>query len=90
MTGAAQHWYFMLEHDTGIVSWPHFKELCQQRFGPAMGVNHLADLARIPFRHNVDEYIESFQVRFAHAGYLTPVQQARLLSHPNLKANSNA
>jgi hypothetical protein len=44
----------------------------------------------LPFRHNVDEYIESFQVRFTHAGYLTPVQQARLLSHPNLKANSNA
>jgi hypothetical protein len=45
-----------------------------------MGVNHLADLARIPFRHNVDEYIESFQARLAHAGYLTPVQQARLFS----------
>jgi hypothetical protein len=57
MTGAAQHWYFMLERDAGVVSWPHFKALCQQRFGPAMGVNHLADLARIPFCNSVDEYI---------------------------------
>jgi hypothetical protein len=80
MTGAAQYWYFMLERDAGVVSWPHFKALCQQRFGPAMGVNHLADLARIPFCNSVDEYIESFQARLAHTSYLTLVQQARLFS----------
>jgi hypothetical protein len=62
------------------VSWSHFKALCQQRFGPAMGVNHLAVLARIPFHNSVDEYIDTFQARLAHAGYLTPEQQARLFS----------
>jgi hypothetical protein len=45
MIGAAQQWYYMLERDMGMPTWPHFKALYQQRFGPAMGVNHLADLA---------------------------------------------
>jgi hypothetical protein len=80
MTGAAQHWYYMLERDGGVISWSHFKALCQQRFGPAMGFNHLADLARIPFRSSVSDYIEVFQARLAHAGYLTPEHQARLFS----------
>jgi hypothetical protein len=34
MTGPAQHWYFMLERDTEDITWPLFKALCQQRFGP--------------------------------------------------------
>jgi hypothetical protein len=80
MTGAAQQWYYMLERDVGMSTWPHFKDLCHQRFGPAMGVNHLADLARITFRSSVDEYIESFQNRLAHAGYLTPEQQTHLFT----------
>jgi hypothetical protein len=80
MTGAAQHWYYMLERDGDVISWSHFKALCQQRFGPAMGFNHLADLARIPFRSSVSDYMELFQARLAHAGYLTPEQQARLFS----------
>jgi hypothetical protein len=70
----------MLERDMGMPTWLHFKALCQQRFGLAMGVNHLADLTRIPFRSFVDEYIESFQTRLAHAGYLTPEQKAHLFT----------
>jgi hypothetical protein len=80
MTGAAQQWYYMLERDEGMPTWPHFKALSQQCFGPAMGVNHLADLARIPFWSSVDEYIESFQTRLAHAGYMTPEQRTHLFT----------
>jgi hypothetical protein len=74
MTGAAQHWYFMLERETGIVTWSHFKALCQQRFGPAIGINHLSDLARLTFRSSVNDYMEAFQATMAHVGYLTPEQ----------------
>lgn len=49
MTGAAQHWYYMLERDLGVIQWPEFQRLCQQRFGPAIGTNHMSDLARLPF-----------------------------------------
>jgi len=83
MTGAAQHWFFMLERDAGdinAISWPLFRSLCQQRFGPPLGANHLADLARQPFRGSVAEYQEMFQARMAHAGYLSPAQQVQLFT----------
>ena len=44
MNGVAQHWYYMLERDAddvSAISWPLFKALCHQRFGPALGTNHL-------------------------------------------------
>jgi hypothetical protein len=63
-----------------VVSWPHFKALCQQRFVLAMGVNHLAQLARVLFRTTVDDYIKDFQTQLAHAGHLLPEQQAWLFT----------
>jgi len=77
MNGVAQHWYYMLERDAGGVSnisWPLFKALCHQRFGPPLATNHLSDLARLPFRGTVAEYQEAFQARMAHAGPLSPLQ----------------
>lgn len=62
----------MLEHDAGVMSWPHFKACYQQHFGLVVGVNHLEDLAHIPFRNSVNDCIKSFQAWLAHAGYLTP------------------
>lgn len=70
----------MLERDMGVVTWTDFKDLCHQRFGPAVGTNHLADLARLPFRATVVEYQETFLARMAHAGYLTPAQQVMLFT----------
>ena len=78
MTGVAQHWFYMLERDAGninSISWPMFKSLCQQRFGPPLGTNHLADLARLPFRGSISDYQEMFQTRLAHAGPLSAAQQ---------------
>lgn len=68
----------MLERDAGdltAISWPLFRSLCQQHFGPPLGTNHLSDLARLPFRGSVAEYQEAFQARMAHAGNLSPEQQ---------------
>jgi hypothetical protein len=70
----------MLERDTGninTIQWPLFRSLCQQRFGPPLCANHLADLARLPFRGSVAEYQGMFQARMAHAGYLSPIQQVQ-------------
>lgn len=80
MTSVAQHWYYMLERDIGEISWPQFKALCQQRFGPAIGTNHLVDLACLPFRGSVEDYQEAFQARMAHAGYLSQSQQVQLFT----------
>ena len=71
LTEGAQQWYDMLERDAGGVHnipWPTFRSLCQQRFGPALGTNHLSDLARLPFPGTVDGFIDAFQQRLAHAG----------------------
>jgi hypothetical protein len=80
MTGTAQQWYFMLERDAGEVLWQLFKDLCNQRFGPAIGINHLAELARLPFRASVAEYQEAFLEKMAHAGPLSPEQQVHLFT----------
>lgn len=83
MTSVFQHWFYMLEHDMGdinAITWPLFRSLCQQRFGPPLGTNHLADLARLPFRGSVSEYQEAFQSRMAHTGSLTPEQQVQLIT----------
>ncbi|XP_066381296.1 uncharacterized protein [Miscanthus floridulus] len=60
LTGVALQWYIVLEADMGRPTWPDFRRLCQQRFGPALGTNHLTDLARLPFGASVDAYMEAF------------------------------
>ena len=61
LTGMAQQWYLVLEADIGRPMWPDFRHMCQQRFGPALSTNHLADLARLPFGGSVDAYMAEFQ-----------------------------
>lgn len=83
MTGTAQHWLYMLERDTGdlsAITWDGFRSLCHQHFGPPLGINHLAELARLPFRGSVNDYLEAFQSRMAHVGHLTPLQQVQLFT----------
>lgn len=81
MIGVAQHWYYMLERDVSEIAWSHFKLLCQQRFGLAVGTNHhLAYLTRLPFRSTVEEYQEAFKNKMAHTGYLSPEQQVQLFT----------
>ena len=80
LTGTAQQWCLVLENDAGRPSWAEFRLLCQQRFGPPLSTNHLADLARLPFTSTVDTYMEAFQARAAHAGHLSPLQKAQLFT----------
>ena len=47
---------------------------------PAISTNHLADLARLPFRSNVDAYMEVFQAWATHTGDLSSLQRARLVT----------
>jgi len=83
MTSIAQHWYYMLERDMGgihAITWTQFCTLCQQRFGPPLGTNHLADLARLQYNGTVPKYQEAFQARMAHAGYLSQAQEVQLFT----------
>ena len=80
LTGIAQLWYLVLENDAGRPSWVEFRLLCQQRFGPSLSTNHLADLARLPFTSMVDTYMEAFQAHAVHVGHLSPLQKAQLFT----------
>ena len=83
MTSIAQHWFYMLERDMGgihAITWTQVCTLCQQRFGPPLGTNHLADLARLQYNGTVPKYQEAFQARMAHAGYLSQAQQVQLFT----------
>jgi hypothetical protein len=63
-----------MECDAGVPSWEEFKVLCDQRFGLPLTTNHLAELACLPFTSDVATYLDTFQVRMAHAGRLAPLQ----------------
>jgi hypothetical protein len=83
LTGVAQHWFYMLQRDIGNIhalSWPLFRSLCQQRFGPPLGTNHLSELARLTCRGSVKDYQEAFLARLAHAGFLSQCQQVQLFT----------
>jgi hypothetical protein len=80
LAGTASQWYTVRERDSGMPDWETFKHLCHQRFGPPISTNHLADLARLPFTSTVEAYLDTFQARLAHAGPLSPLQQAQLFS----------
>lgn len=54
--------------------------MCQQRFGPALGTNHLAELVCTPIRSSVTDYLEASQARLAHVNHLLPPQQVELFT----------
>ena len=57
----------MLERDEGSISWPRFKVLCQQRFGPPLLNNFLGEAARLQFRSTVEDYQDCFAALIYHA-----------------------
>ncbi|WVZ76818.1 LOW QUALITY PROTEIN: hypothetical protein U9M48_024749 [Paspalum notatum var. saurae] len=81
LTGAAQQWYLMLERNEPGISWPRFKALCQQRFGPPLRSNTLGEVARLPFHSTVEDYQERFLALLYHAELVPPPhQQAQLFT----------
>lgn len=36
LMGIAQTWFVMMEHNHDAMTWPQFKELCNERFGPPL------------------------------------------------------
>jgi hypothetical protein len=69
-----------LENDIGRPSWEHFRLLCQQRFGPPLITNHLADLARLPFTSTVDAYMDAFQAHATHNSHLSSLRKVQLFT----------
>jgi hypothetical protein len=80
LTSATQLWSVMLRRDKPTLHWPHFKTLCQQRFGPPLRTNTLGEVARLSFRSTVD-YQDRFLALLCHTEPVPlPHQQAQLFT----------
>nr|XP_051196599.1 uncharacterized protein LOC127309928 [Lolium perenne] len=79
LCGAAQTWYYSLEHDEGgMPPWDRFRELCLLRFGPPIRGSRLAELGRLAFTTTVQDFADRFQALACHAPGVTGQQRAEL------------
>lgn len=60
LEGVAAEWYYALERDHGILSWPRFASFVNMRFGPPLRSNGLAELKDLRRTGSVDEYKRQF------------------------------
>ena len=56
LEGTANQWYYQMERDFGIVSWPRFVEFVNMRFGPPIRSNALGELKELRRTGSVEEY----------------------------------
>jgi hypothetical protein len=70
----------MVERDCTTVTWPQFKDLCNERFGPPLHNDPLGELAHLRFRTTMDEYQERFSSLLCHTSSLAPDQQVQLFT----------
>jgi hypothetical protein len=71
MQGVAQQWYYMLERNQGIPTWPCFSQLANQRFGPPTRSNPLGELCHLCLQGSVADYTEAFLAYLSRCDTLT-------------------
>jgi len=47
MEGTAQQWYYRLERNRGVPTWPQFVDFVNRRFGPPVRSNPLGELVHL-------------------------------------------
>lgn len=60
MTGVAQQWYYRLERNQGVPSWPRFVDHVNLRFGPPIRSIALGELIQLRRTGTVGDYQERF------------------------------
>jgi len=56
MSDTAQRWYYRLERNRGIPTWPDFVDLVSRRFGPPIRSNPLGELAQLHRTGTVEDF----------------------------------
>ena len=56
MSDTAQRWYFRLERNRGIPTWPDFVDLVSCRFAPPLRSNPLGELAQLHRTGTVEDF----------------------------------
>lgn len=74
LTGAAQQWYYRLERNQGVPSWPCFMDHVNLRFGPLIWSNALGELIQLRRMGTVDEYQEQFLALLCRCDDMTEKQ----------------
>lgn len=53
-------WYYQMERDFGMVSWPCFVEFANLRFGPPISSNSVSEIKALVRIGTMDEYSRRF------------------------------
>lgn len=56
LDGTAAEWYYQMERDFGMISWPRFVEFVNLRFGPPIRTNSVAEIKALVRTSTVEEY----------------------------------
>ena len=75
---AAARWYFRLERNRGVPSWPEFVQAINRRFGPSIRSNPLGELAQLRRTGTVDNFIDQFLTQLARCDDVSERQQTDL------------
>jgi len=74
----AARWYFRLERNCGVPSWPEFVQAINRRFGPSIRSNPLGELAQLHRTGTVDDFIDQFLTHLARCDDVSERQQTDL------------
>jgi len=56
LDGTVAEWYYQMERDFGMISWPRFVEFVNLRFGPPIRTNSVAEIKALVRTGIVEEY----------------------------------
>jgi hypothetical protein len=80
LEGVAAEWYYALERDHGILSWPRFSDFVNMRFGPPLRTNGMAELKDLRRTGTVDEYTRQFSLLLCRCNDLSMAQQVNMFT----------
>jgi hypothetical protein len=80
LEGAAAEWYYTLEHDYNVVTYPRFEELVNMSFDPPLRTNGLAYLKELRRTGTVDEYQRQFLTLLCRCDDMTSQQQVQMFT----------
>jgi len=80
MEGTAQQWYYRLERNRGVPTWPQFVDFVNRRFGPPVRSNTLGELAHLRRTGSVSEYQDQFLLLLARCDNVSERQQVDLFT----------
>ncbi|CAO2189932.1 unnamed protein product [Urochloa humidicola] len=80
LDAAAQQWYFRLERNRGMPTWPDFVTAVNRLFGPPTRSNPLGELAHLRRTGSVADYIDQLLLLLARCENVTERQQVDLFT----------